>query len=46
MKVRIKKLGKKAYGGQNSNLGLNVNPTAFGGGDYSMSKGSKGFEIK
>tara|TARA_R100001460_G_scaffold92638_1_gene134541 strand:- start:87 stop:2279 length:2193 start_codon:yes stop_codon:yes gene_type:complete len=46
MKVRIKKLGKKAYGGQNSNLGLDVNPTAFGGADYSMSKGSKGFEIK
>ncbi len=45
MKVRIKKLGKKAYGGQNSNLGLDINPTSFGGGDYSMSKGAKGIEV-
>lgn len=46
MKVRIKKLGKKAYGGQNSNLGLDINPTSFGGGDYSMSKGAKGIEVR
>ena len=46
MKVRIKKLGRKAYGGQNSAGGLDITPTAFGGGSYSMAKGAKGLEVR
>jgi hypothetical protein len=46
MRVRIKKLGKKAYGGQNANGGLDLNTTAFGGADYSLARGKKGIEVK